>query len=287
MLRRLAFAAVLLLAAIPAGWTGAASAAAQGASPYESEFGVPPPPSPARLVNDYAGALSDASRDALERKLVAFDDSTGSQIAVVIVSSTNGVAPVDYATEILRTWGIGRAGIKDGVVVLVATDDREVFIGTNEGAEGALPDATAATIIRNVVVPAFRRGDFYGGLDEATTAIAAALAGEFEAPDRSARQGEGGIPNVLCVLFVLFIVLVVISSRQTPPPSSGGGGGGRRRRRSPGVIVIPGGFGGGWGGSSGGFGGGFGGGGFGGGGGGFGGFGGGFGGMGGGAGGSW
>ena len=286
MLRRLAFAAVLLLAAIPAGGAGAASA--QGASPYESEFGVPPPPRPARLVNDYNGTLSEASRAALERKLVAFDDSTGSQIAVVIVSTTNGVAPVDYATEILRTWGVGRAGINDGVVVLVATEDREVFIGTNEGAEGALPDATAATIIRNVVVPAFRSGDFYGGLDEATTAIAAALAGEFEAPVRSARRGEGGIPNVLCLLFILFIVLVVISSRQAPPPSSGGSGGGRRRgRRGPGVIVIPGGFGGGWGGSSGGFGGGFGGGGFGGGGGGFGGFGGGFGGMGGGAGGSW
>ena len=261
----------------------AASGAAAQSSPYESQFGVPAPPRPARLVNDYTGTLSPSERDALERKLVAFDDSTGSQVAVVIVPTTDGAAPVDYATDILRTWGIGRAGINDGVVLLVATEDREVFIGTNEGAEGALTDATAGTIVRNVIVPAFRRGDFYGGIDEATTAITAAMAGQFEPPSAPSGGGENGISSVLCCLFVLFILLVVMSSRHAPPPSSGPGGG-RRRRRSPGVIVIPGG---GWGGGGGSFGGGFGGGGFGGGGGGFGGFGGGFGGMGGGAGGSW
>ncbi|MEM0962820.1 MAG: TPM domain-containing protein [Bacteroidota bacterium] len=258
----------------------AAGAASQGGPGYTPAFDVPPRPTPPRLVNDYTGTLSATERDALERKLTAFDDSTGSQVAVVIVPTTNGVAPVDYATETLRAWGVGRAGIDDGVVFLVALNDREVFIATGLGAEGALTDATAGTIIRQLVVPNFRQGAFYRGIDEATSAITASLSGEFEAPGRSASRGERGIPGILLFLLLVFVILVILASRQQPPPSSSGGGG-RRRRRGPGVIVLPGGS---WGGGSGGFGGGFGGGGFGGGG--FGGFGGGFGG-GGGAGGSW
>lgn len=269
---------VLLLAVVLA---IAAGAAAQGGQPYESRVDIPARPSPPRLVNDFTGTLGPGEASALERKLVAFSDSTGSQIAVVLVPTTDGVAPVDYATEILRAWGVGRADVNDGVVLLVATNDREVFIATGYGAEGALTDATAGTIIRRVVVPRFREGAFYAGIDGATDGIMAALTGQFEPPSAGpAGGGESAIGSVLCCLLLLFVILVVLSSRHKSPPSSGGG---RRRRRSgPGVIVIPGG---GWGGgSSGGFGGGFGGGGFGGGG--FGGFGGGFGG-GGGAGGSW
>ena len=270
---RSAFAVLLLLAP--------GAVAQQGGAGYEAAFDVPSRPQPARLVNDFAGTLSAAERDALERKLVAFDDSTGSQIAVVIVPSTDGVAPVDYATEVLRSWGVGRAGVDDGVVLLVAVQDRDVFIATGFGAEGALTDAMAGTIVRQVIVPRFRQGAFYAGIDEATTAIASALSGQFEPPSRSAPAAGGQVDSLLCMLFIVFVILVVLSSRtKAPPPSGRSGGRGRRGSSGPGVIFLPG-FGGGGGG---GFGGGFGGGGFGGGG--FGGFGGGFGG-GGGAGGSW
>ena len=284
MLHRLALAAALLLTAVASVGGAEAQPARQGGSAYEGFLDVPARPSPARLVNDFTGTLGPGERDALERKLAAFADSSGSQVAVVLVPSTDGAAPADYATEVLRQWGVGRAGVDDGVVLLVATEDREVFITTGYGAEGALTDATAGTIVRQIIVPAFRRGQFYAGIDQATSAITSALAGEFEPP--RARGGQGGtdVSGLLCLLFLVFVVLVVLSSRHHAPPSGGSGGGRRRRRSGPGVIVIPG-FGGGWGGGSGGgFGGGFGGGGFGGGG--FGGFGGGFGG-GGGAGGSW
>ena len=279
MLHRLAVAVAFLLtaAALLVG-----PVHAQNGRPYQSRFDIPARPSPPRLVNDYTGTLAPGERDALERKLVAFSDSTGSQVAVVLVPTTDGVAPVDYATEILREWGVGRAGLDDGVVLLVATQDREVFIATGLGAEGALTDATAGTIVRSVLVPSFRRGAFYAGIDGATTAIMDALQGQFDAPSERAPSGEGGIGSLLCCLFILFVLLLVVSSRQRGGPTGGPRPPGpRRRRRSPGVIVIPGG---GWGGGFGGGGGGFGGGGFGGGG--FGGFGGGFGG-GGGAGGSW
>lgn len=277
MAHRLALLVALLLAA-------AASAGAQDGRPYESRFDIPERPSPPRLVNDFTGTLSSGERGALEQKLVAYADSAGSQVAVVIVPTTDGVAPVDYATEILREWGVGRADIDDGVVLLVAVQDREVFITTGFGAEGALTDATAGRIVRSVLVPQFRQGNFFAGIDGATDAILAALSGEFEAPERRgpAAGGEGGISSALCCLLLVFLALVVLSSR-TKPPKGGSKGGGRRRRSGPGIVVLPG-FGGGFGG--GGFGGGSFGGGGGFGGGGFGGFGGGFGG-GGGAGGSW
>lgn len=283
MPRRLVLAVTLLLAAVAS--VAGPEALAQRGEPYESRFDIPERPRPARLVNDLAGILSGGEQAALEQKLVAFSDSAGSQIAVVTVPSTDGVAPVDYATEILREWGVGRAGVDDGVVLLVAVDDREVFITTGYGAEGALTDATSGTIVRSILVPQFRQGAFYAGIDGATDAIMAALTGQFEAPTRgpAASGGDGEIGSVLCCLLLVFIVLVVLSSRTKAPPGGGSGSGRSRRRRSsgPGIIFLPG-FGGGGGFSSGGFGGG--GGGFGGGG--FGGFGGGFGG-GGGAGGSW
>ncbi|HLT45759.1 MAG TPA: TPM domain-containing protein [Rubricoccaceae bacterium] len=226
------------------------------------------PPRPDRLVNDYAGLLAPGERDALERKLVAYDDSTSTQIAVVIFPSLKGGDAGQVATEIGQAWGVGQAGFDNGIVVLVGVEDRQVFIATGYGAEGAVPDALAGRIVRNVIVPAFRAGQFYAGLDAATTALMQALAGEYEAVDRAA-EGDG--PSGVLVFVILFIVVLVALSLAGRHSDGGGGGGHRRRRGGPGVIFIPGGWsggGGGWSGggfSGGGFGG-FGGGGFGGGG---------------------
>ncbi|MEO0559049.1 MAG: TPM domain-containing protein [Bacteroidota bacterium] len=275
MIRRVALAVVVLAT------VGLATASAQGGPGYTPQFDIPPRPNPPRLVNDYTGTLAAAERDALERKLVAYDDSTSTQIAVVLVPTTDGVAPVDYATEILRAWGVGQAGLDNGVVLLVATEDRELFITTGFGAEGALTDARAGRIVRDILVPSFRQGQFFAGIDRATDAMMAALAGEFEAAPARSPGGDGGLGSALLLVLFIFVILVLLSSRHKGGPSPPGNSRSRgRSRRGPSVIVLPG-FG-----SSGGggFGGGFGGGGFGGGG--FGGFGGGFGG-GGGAGGGW
>ncbi len=279
------WAAVALVAAAAFGGSAAAQGAApssaqQGGAGYRSHIDLPPAPSPPRLVNDFAGIFSAAERDALERKLVAVDDSTGAQIAVVVVPSLDGYDEVEYATEVLRAWGVGRAGVDNGVVLLVAPNERRVAIATGYGAEGALTDATSGTIIRTAIVPAFREGQYYAGVDRATDDIIAALAGEFSAPAAPGGSSDG-LASLLCCLFLLFVVMLVIVSRR----HGGAGGPPPRRRRGggwggPGVIVLPGGWGGGLGGGGFGGGGGFSGGG------GFGGFGGGFGG-GGGAGGGW
>ncbi len=242
---------------------------------------VPPKPNPPRLVNDFANVLTPVQEQALEAKLVAYDDSTSVQIAVITIQSTGDYEISEVALETLRRWGVGgQAGKDNGVVLLAAVGDRKVWISTGYGLEGAVPDITAKNIIETDILPHFREqseGNYYRGFDEATTSIIRAVAGEYQAPAgyrKSSGRGGIGISRIVIAFIVLLFVLNMFGG-------GGGRGGGFMSRRGyrgfGGPVFLPGGFGGG--GFGGGGGGGFGGGGFGG-------FGGGSGG-GGGAGGSW
>lgn len=238
-----------------------------------------PKPTPPRLVNDFVGVLTPAQRQALEDKLVAYDDSTSNQVAVVIIRSTNQYTIEEVGLQILRQWGVGGQANKDnGVVILVAVNDRDVNISTGYGMEGSVPDITAKNIIENDIVPQFRANNYYRGLDNATTSIMRAAAGEYQAPAGYRNRGGSGGISIGKIIFIIFLIIFISSIF-----GGGGRGGGFMSRRGyrgfGGPIFFPGSFGGSRGG---GFGGGFGGGG----GGGFGGFGGGSGG-GGGASGSW
>lgn len=238
---------------------------------------VPKKPNPVRLVNDFANVLTAEQEQALEFKLVRYDDSTSNQIAVVTIGTAGDYPIEDVGLEILRQWGVGgQADKNNGVVILVAVNDMDVTIRTGYGLEGAVPDITAKNIIENDIVPAFRTENYYRGLDAGTTSIMRAAAGEYTAPQGYRKtQGRGGI-SMGKIIMIIFLVIFFLGRM-----GGGGRGGGFMSRRGyrgfGGPIIFPGGFGGG-GGGFGGFGGG--------GGGGFGGFGGGSGG-GGGASGSW
>jgi len=241
---------------------------------------VPVRPATPRLVNDFADVLTDEQEQALERKLVAYDDSTSTQIVVVTIGTTQDYAIEDVGLKILRDWGVGNKEKDNGVVILAAIADRDLTIQNGYGMEGAVPDITAKNIIENDILPAFREENYYRGLDAGTNSIIRAAAGEYQAPAgyRNRESGRGGISLGKIIFF--FILLMVIMNMF----GGGGRGGGFISRRGyrgfGGPVFFPGSFGGS--GSGGGFGGGFGGGG----GGSFGGFGGGSGG-GGGASGSW
>ena len=223
---------------------------------------------PNKLVNDYTGTLTTSQTAALESKLVMLDDSTSSQVAVVIIPTLNGEDIADYNNELLRAWGVGSAKHNNGVVLLIAKDDRKLNITTGYGLEGALPDAVASHIIQNEIVPYFKGNDYYRGIENGTDAIINAVKGQYRDP-RTYDDG-GGISTfrLFLIIFVIFIILSFLFRK-------GGGSDGtfvsrRGSRGFDGPVFFPGSFGGGgssWGG------GGFGGGGFGGGG--FGGFGGG------------
>ncbi len=172
---------------------------------------LPQQPNPPRLVNDYAGVLSSEEENALEQKLVAFDDSTSTQLAIVIIRSTGEYPVDDYAIALYRAWGIGQKGKDNGAVIVAAMDDRRVAIITGYGLEGALPDAICKRIIEQDIKPAFKQQQYYAGLDDATTEMIKRSTGEYTADDDIRHRGssEGTwIPFVFIGLVFLFIFYV-------------------------------------------------------------------------------
>src|SRR5215213_1675241 len=143
---------------------------------------VPPRPNPPRLVNDYTKTLSPEQKDALERKLKNYDDSTSNQIAIVIVPDLKGYEPAVFATELGEKWGVGGAKFDNGIVILVSlgneNEKRKAFIAVGRGLEGAIPDMTAGYIYDEMLVPNLKGGDFYRAFDDATNALIQAAAGE-------------------------------------------------------------------------------------------------------------
>ena len=210
-------------------------------------------------VNDFTGAfLSPSEARRLSQELIAFEDSTGIQIAVCIEPSLEGESEFDRSLAIARAWGPGSKEANSGVLIYIALEDRAIFIQTGYGAEGFLPDAIAKRIVEQIMKPYFRQGRFYEGLRLAIEAIKTRGA-EENFPKTSTKQPEDELPFWVILLIILFVLFLVMRN-----PGKGGGisGGGP-------IIFPPLGTGGrgmsGWGGSAGGWGG-FGGGGFGGGG---------------------
>jgi uncharacterized protein len=183
---------------------------------------LPEKPNPPRLVNDYVGGLlSESQIAALENKLVAYHDSTSTQIVVVIINSTQPYEIADYAYQLGRKWGVGQEGKDNGIVLLWAPGDRKVTIQTGYGMEGVLPDIYAKRIISNIITPNFREVRYYQGLDEATTAIIKYAEGEYKAEP----QSEEGIPMGLIVLVLFLVILVVFISSKNGGNRGGGGKG--------------------------------------------------------------
>src|SRR5580692_4337684 len=154
---------------------------------------VPPKPNPPRLVNDLANVMTPDQVAALERKLVAYDDSSSVQIAIVTVPTTGDYSIEDYALKVLRDWGIGNKKNNNGVVVLAAIQDHKVTISTGYGLEGAIPDITAKSIIDNSMVANIKGGsddNYYRGLDGAVDDLIKAAAGEYKAPQGYAQRGR-------------------------------------------------------------------------------------------------
>ncbi len=182
---------------------------------------LPTKPYPPKLVNDYTNTLTQDQQESLERKLVAFDDSTSTQIAVVIIASLDGYDVSQYNTALGRAWGVGGKEFNNGVILLVAKNDRKLNIATGYGVEGALPDITCKHIIDEVIVPNFKGQDYYRGIDEGTDAIIKAVQGEYKVPRKKMPGGGSGI----AVIVIIILILIFLASR------GGGRNGGFMSRR--------------------------------------------------------
>lgn len=175
------------------------------------------PPLTAR-VTDNAGMLSAAQRQSLENVLTDYETRTGSQIAVLIVSKTEPEAIEQYGIRVADAWKLGRKGVDDGVILIVAKDNppalRRLRIEAGRGVQGVLTDAQSKRILQDVIAPHFRQNDFYGGLTAGLSAITTLLDQEkFPAPHSTQRQPveEEGIGGWLPILFFLIIVFMMMS----------------------------------------------------------------------------
>lgn len=187
---------------------------------------VPQRPNPPRLVNDLTkdGFLTVAQIEVLEKKLVAFDDSTSNQIAVVVVESMEGYTANEFATALGRAWGVGGKEKNNGVVVLISIGggdgQRDAYIATGYGLEGAIPDATAKAITDLELISNLKKGEYYRALDRTTDALMKAAAGEYVIP-RSYKRGQA-IGQAMGWLTLVIIILIVLFGRRGGQGGPGG-----------------------------------------------------------------
>jgi len=222
----------------------------------------PERPKPQRLVNDFANVLSESDEALLEKKLVAYNDSTSTQIAIVTLQNIGGYDAASFSFELAEKWGIGRKSKNNGILILMSVEERDVFIATGYGVEEFVPDALSKRIVNNYLIPNFKQGNFYKGFDEATDVIIGLLTGQFNADDISK---EKKIP-IWAIIIIIIVIIIILSNINKGNP--GNTYTGRGYRSYGGGPVFGGGSwgGGSWGGGGGGGFGGFGGGSFGGGG---------------------
>ena len=228
-------------------------------------YAVPSRPDPQRLVNDLARVFTPEQVSRLENTLVAFDDSTSNQIAVVTVKDLEGYDASEYAVRIGLDWGVGSEQFNNGIVLLVKpkTFDSagQVFIAVGYGLEGAIPDAYAKRIIENELIPHFRNNDYYAGVEAACDVLMKLASGEISEP-RGEEEDDALLEIIATLLFIgllIFIFIIAVGQNDDNGHSSGGG----RRTIYVGPIITSGrsygggsSFGGGFGGGFGGFGGG-------------------------------
>jgi uncharacterized protein len=240
-----------------------------------AQFDIPSLPDRQTALYDYASLLSKGEQQALERKLVTYADSTSTQIVVAIIESAKGEDLGLLGAKWAQKWGIGQVDQDNGIFILLAHGDRRIDINTGYGIEYRMTDLQTERVINRVMIPLFKRNDYYGGLMQGADAIFAHLTGEFK---ESRNFDKVKIPWRL-IIFMIFVLIIIIATASR----NGGDGSGGRKGRAPSLLDViilsnmgrgsygggfgrsSGGFGSG-GGFSGGFGGGFGGGGFGGGG---------------------
>jgi uncharacterized protein len=170
------------------------------------------PPLTAR-VNDTVGILDEAARAALEAQLAAFEAERGTQIAALIVRSTEGESIEAYALRVAEAWKLGRDKPDDGALLVVALEDRALRIEVGYGLEGVLTDATSKRIIAETIVPAFRAGDHAGGIAQGLARMMTVAAGEDLPPPATRPQQS---PFALALFFGVFFALMFRGLRAAP-----------------------------------------------------------------------
>jgi uncharacterized protein len=208
-------------------------------------------------ITDQAGLLTADDYTAIQAELAALEQKSTDQVAVVTLKSLEGYAIEDYGYQLGRKWGIGQKDKDNGILLIVAPNERKVRIEVGRGLEPIMTDAMSSLIVQNAILPEFRRGDFSAGIRAGVRDIKDVLLGDAEAVNERARQTRQGngidfwstVLIVFWMCVVMFVLFSVVQSIKNAPQAVGG----RRRRGGP--LVVPGssgGWGGGWSGGGGG-----------------------------------
>ena len=231
-----------------------------------AQFTIPTKPDFQTSVYDYATILSATEKSQLEEKLVRYSDSTSTQIVVITIESLKGEDVSQLATKWAQTWGLGQAKEDNGVIILVAKQEHKIAINPGYGLEDRLTAGTGGEIIRNIIIPEFKAGSYYKGLDKGADALLDVFKGKYKG---TRKQNKGKDFPIVPIIIIVVVLLVLISRNKNSGGNSGNSGGIGSSLLD--VIILSslgrnsggGGFGGSsGGGGGGGFGGGFGGGGF-------------------------
>jgi uncharacterized protein len=209
------------------------------------------PPKPDRYFNDYAGVVSKEAAYRFNEQLAQFERDTSDQVVVAVFPKMQSDSDIaDYTQRVAQVWGVGQKDRRNGVVLFVFVQDRNMFIQVGYGLEGALPDITAFDITERHIKPLFRAGNYEAGLATGIDLICKAIRGEYKGSGKTVAERHGGGAVTGLLPFIIFIIVLIILSRLSRKMggygySSGGGG----------PIFIP--SGGGWSSGGGGGGGGF------------------------------
>lgn len=196
------------------------------------------PSEPVGHVNDFANLLTESERQQLDTKLRTYRDTTTTVLAIATLPDLQGYSIEEVGTQLFNEWQMWEDERYNGALIVIAPNERKIRIEVGYGLEGAIPDILAGRIIRNILTPSFRQGDFYGGLDEATTVMIQLARGEYEGDLSESRTAEDDSDISSFIVFLLFLAYVIyVSSRR------GGGRNGKRRRRTlgPGGFIFMGG----------------------------------------------
>lgn len=195
---------------------------------YSQRSGIPSKPEPPRLVNnlskEFPDFISPSEEAALEQKLETFARETSNQIVIVIIDDLNGYEPWDFATEIGHQWQVGQEKEDNGVVLLIkptgGQGERKTHIAVGRGLEGAIPDMTANDIVKKELVPNFKKGNNYQGIDAACNVIMSLAKGEYNHKDYSKKS-----KSISGFMIVLIIIGIIFLLARFGPKGNGRGGG--------------------------------------------------------------
>jgi uncharacterized protein len=187
----------------------------------------PERPSPPKLINDFSGILNSDEAKTLEQKLVKFNDSTSTQIAVVTLDDLQGMDKAEFAQRLAEKWGIGQKGKSNGILILIkptgAKGQKQAYIAVGYGLEPVIPDAIAKRIVENEMIPNFKNNDFYKGIDLATSVLISLAKKEFTAAQYQKKTTKNSYAfYIIIAVIILVLIIMKISGKSNRQISSNG-----------------------------------------------------------------